>query len=461
MLAIVVTLLAVMNFYPAQAVRRLIVSSKETELMERAQTLAAALETFASLTHDNIESTVNLLAMKDGQRLLVTDGFGNVLYDNSQVSSLSGRYALLPEIVTALEGGDVFRCRYDDKAFTSSAAAPVLKGDQAIGAVYFYDYDTEQADFLSSTQNNIFRLSVPLAALGFGVLAFFAVYFGKRIDRLIGGIRQMSGGHYDSPVHLAGQDELAELAGEFNDLAGRLQKTEQLRQEFVSNASHELKTPLASIKLLSDSILQTEGISREDINEFLGDINEEIDRLTRITERLLQLTRLDYSSAATASRCDLHKLAGKVTELLRETAAHAQVQLENRVPEGIGVQFDQDGLYQVLFNLVENGIKYNRPGGSVVLRATLVERDDRLPKARLEVEDTGIGIAPEELSHIFERFYRVDKARSREKGGAGLGLAIVADWIKTMGGEIQVESKLDQGTVFTVTLPAAPTREDP
>ena len=107
----------------------------------------------------------------------------------------------------------------------------------------------------------------------------------------------MSGGDYNSRIHMNGQDELAELAGEFNELAGRLQKTEELRQQFVSNASHELKTPLASIKLLSDSILQTEGISREAVNEFLGDINEEIDRLTRITERLLQLTRLDYSSA--------------------------------------------------------------------------------------------------------------------------------------------------------------------
>lgn len=459
MAAIMATLLAVMNFYPAQAVRRLIVSSKETELLERAQRLALTLEGFASLTQDNIVLSVQVLELEKQQRILVTDGFGGVLYDNSKVSPLAGRYALLPDLVAALEGADVFRCRYDEEAFASSAAVPVMKGEKAIGAVYIYDYDTEQADFLSSTRSNIFRISLLLAMLGCAVLGFFIAYFGKRIDRLVGGIRQMSGGDYNSRIHMNGQDELAELAGEFNELAGRLQKTEELRQQFVSNASHELKTPLASIKLLSDSILQTEGISREAVNEFLGDINEEIDRLTRITERLLQLTRLDYSSAAAASRCDLHKLAGKVTDLLRETALQAQVRLENQVPPGLFALFDQDGLYQVVFNLVENGVKYNKPGGVVTVSAQLVERGDRLPRVRLKVADTGIGVAPEETPHIFERFYRVDKARSREKGGAGLGLAIVADWIKTMGGEIQVESQLGQGSVFTVTLPAAAGKE--
>ncbi len=157
----------------------------------------------------------------------------------------------------------------------------------------------------------------------------------------------------------------------------------------------------------------------------------------------------------------MHKLAGKVTDLLRETALQAQVRLENQVPPGLFALFDQDGLYQVVFNLVENGVKYNKPGGVVTVSAQLVERGDRLPRVRLKVADTGIGVAPEETPHIFERFYRVDKARSRENGGAGLGLAIVADWIKTMGGEIQVESQLGQGSVFTVTLPAAAGKEAP
>lgn len=454
------TLLAVMNIYPAQAVRRLIVNSKQAELSDRARTLAATLEGFTTLTQENITVSVRVLDLNEEQRILVTDAFGSVLYDNSKVSPLAGKYTLLPEIIASLEGNDVFRCRYDETAFTSCAAAPVMKGEKAAGSVYIYDYDTEQASFLNSTRSNIFRLSMLLAVVGFSVLIVFMVYFGNRVSLLVGGIRQMSAGNYDSRIQLAGQDELNEVADEFNELADRLQKTEELRREFVSNASHELKTPLASIKLLSDSILQTEGISKASVDEFLVDINEEIDRLTRITERLLQLTKLDYVPSSVVRPCDLSGLLHKIVELLKENAAQAQVRLENNVPADLFVLFDRDGLYQVMFNLVENAIKYNQKGGTVSLSAEELEVGaEQKPYVALRVQDTGIGIPEEELPHIFERFYRVDKARSREKGGTGLGLAIVQDWLKTLGGKIEVESTLGRGTTFTVTVPAAPQGE--
>ena len=311
---------------------------------------------------------------------------------------------------------------------------------------------------MRSTQRNIFQISMLLAVIGFVILVAFMVYFGKRTTMLIDGIRDMSAGNYDSRIQISGQDELAEVAYEFNLLADRLQKTEEVRREFVSNASHELKTPLASIKLLSDSILQTEGISKESVAEFLQDINEEIDRLTRITERLLQLTKLDHVPPSAAEDCDLNTLVEKIGELLRENAFQAQVTLEDQVPQGLKVHFDKDGLYQVVFNLMENAIKYNRPGGKVTIQAQKQENGELV---HLQIQDTGIGMAPEELPHIFERFYRVDKARSRERGGTGLGLAIVSDWLQVLGGKIQVESVLGQGTTFTVTLPAArPPEED-
>ena len=450
-------MLLVLNFYPAQAVRKLIISSKETELLERARTFSATLEEFTTLTQENILVSVQVLDLDEEQRILVTDGFGSVIYDNSKVSSLAGTYALLPDIVDALEGCDVFRCRYGETAFISDAASPVMKGDKAIGAVYIYDYDTEQAAFLNSTRSNIFRISLVLAVVGAAALGFLMVYFGKRVGQLVRGIQSMSAGNYDSRIHLQGQDELSQVADEFNELADRLQKTEELRREFVSNASHELKTPLASIKLLSDSILQTQDIPRESVNEFLTDINEEIDRLTRITERLLQLTKLDYVSSDRMQPCDLNGLVKKITDLLKENAAHAQVELENQLEEDLWVLFDRDGLYQVVFNLVENAIKYNRKGGKVVLKGWKETGEE--DRVCLTVQDTGIGIPEEELPHIFERFYRVDKARSREKGGTGLGLAIVADWLKNAGGDIQVESTLGEGTTFRVTLLAGPCEE--
>ena len=458
MTVMLAALLGVLNFYPAQAVRRLIINSKEADLLERARTLATELEGFATLNQENINVSMQVLDLGEDQRILVTDNFGSVIYDNAKASTLAGRYTLLPEIVSALSGNDVFHCRYGEEAFVSSAAVPVMNGRATLGSVYIYDYDTAQADFLRSTQRNIFQISMLLAVIGFVILVAFMVYFGKRTTMLIDGIRDMSAGNYDSRIQISGQDELAEVAYEFNLLADRLQKTEEVRREFVSNASHELKTPLASIKLLSDSILQTEGISKESVAEFLQDINEEIDRLTRITERLLQLTKLDHVPPSAAEDCDLNTLVEKIGELLRENAFQAQVTLEDQVPQGLKVHFDKDGLYQVVFNLMENAIKYNRPGGKVTIQAQKQENGELV---HLQIQDMGIGMAPEELPHIFERFYRVDKARSRERGGTGLGLAIVSDWLQVLGGKIQVESVLGQGTTFTVTLPAArPPEED-
>lgn len=453
-----ILLLLIMNSYPVQAVRRLIISSKETELSSGVQTLASTLEDFTALSHENISVSVRVLDLSDDQRILVTDASGTVIYDNSKSSSLAGKILLLPEIVAALEGNNVFHCVYDDVAFISSAAVPVMKSTTAIGAVYVYDYDTEQAAFLSSTRSNILNLSIFLSVLVTVALLIFMVYFGKRISTLTDGIRDMSAGNYDSRITISGEDELAEMASEFNELADRLAKTEELRREFVSNASHELKTPLASIKLLSDSILQTKGISKNDVDEFLTDINEEIDRLTRITERLLQLTKLDFVPQSAVNRCDLTKLVQKIVEILRENAAMAKVTLNNRVDRQLWVYFDKDGLHQVVFNLIENAIKYNHTGGSVTVWA---EKENRPAKEEkkdfvlLHVKDTGIGIPQEAIDHIFERFYRVDKARARATGGTGLGLSIVADWLHTLDGDIRVTSVLGEGTEFCVILPAA------
>ena len=171
----------------------------------------------------------------------------------------------------------------------------------------------------------------------------------------------------------------------------------------------------------------------------------------------MQLTKLDYVSSNQMQPCDLNGLVKKITDLLKENAAHTQVELENQLEEDLWVLFDRDGLYQVVFNLVENAIKYNRKGGKVVLKGWKETGEE--DRVCLTVQDTGIGIPEEELPHIFERFYRVDKARSREKGGTGLGLAIVADWLKNAGGDIQVESTLGEGTTFRVTLLAGPCEE--
>ena len=251
-------------------------------------------------------------------------------------------------------------------------------------------------------------------------------------------------------IGLDGEEQalVAQLAEEFNQLTDRLQTTEEVRRRFVSDASHELKTPLASIRLLTDSILQADHMDSETAREFLTDIGDEAERLTRITEKLLTLTRLDTAPAAAAVPVDVGAVVERVEHMLTPLARAVEVGLELRLQPGCLIAATEDELYQIAFNLMENAVKYNLPGGKVYVT---LQGDAR--QARLRVEDTGVGIPEEDLPKIFDRFYRVDKARSREAGGTGLGLSIVWDTVRRYGGTVTARRREPEGTCFEVVFP--------
>jgi signal transduction histidine kinase len=274
----------------------------------------------------------------------------------------------------------------------------------------------------------------------------------RNVGQLLAAIRTVRQGEYSHRVSLKSRDELGQLAGEFNQLTGRLQTTEEARRRFVSDASHELKTPLASIRLLTDSILQTDNVDMDTVKEFVADIGEEADRLTRISEKLLTLTRLDSLPEPERERVETEDVVERVAHMLRPLAQAVGVELTCAVGPGCTLLCTQDDLYQIIFNLVENAIKYNLPGGTVDVVGAR-----RGGQVLLEVADTGVGIPEEDLTKVFDRFYRVDKARSRAAGGTGLGLSIVSDTVKVHGGSISVRRREDgPGTIFTVAFPAAP-----
>lgn len=442
---LLVATLVIINYYPVQLMREQVITTKESELLSAATTLAAALEGYPSLTEDNVYNTVRLLDVMRERRILVTNASGVVIYDSSQTAAVVGRLAVFPEIIAALSGKDVFRCRYDEEAFESSAAAPVMRSSETAGAVYFYDYDTEQAGLLRQTRGDLRSLSLGLSVVSFLGITLFMVIFSRRLGLLLRGVKRVGQGEYTYKIQMKGSDELEAIGSEFNVLTGQIQKNEELRRQFVSDASHELKTPLASIRLLSDSILQTENISREDVREFLTDINEEIERLTRISESLLNLTRLDATPPARPVPCDVDATVRKCSELLRGSAAQYAVTIEVHSCEPHVILADPDGLYEVVFNLMENAVKYNRQGGKVD-----VSIDEDGDMTVLRVRDTGIGIPQAHINNIFRRFYRVDKTRSRATGGTGLGLAIVDEWVKNLGGHIEVRSEYGRGSEFSV-----------
>lgn len=220
------------------------------------------------------------------------------------------------------------------------------------------------------------------------------------------------------------------------------------QRQFVADASHELKTPLASIRLLADSILQNQEMDRETVQDFVSDIGEEAERLTRITEHLLSLTRLDSLPVGETYIVDLSAVGRRAVSMLLPVADAAQVTIETTWKSGCTLRCTEDDLYQICFNLIENAVKYNFPGGKVFV-STRRNGDQVL----FEVADTGIGIPEEELPKVFNRFYRVDKARSRAAGGTGLGLSIVRDTVRRHGGWVTAQRREPEGSVFTVGFP--------
>ena len=281
----------------------------------------------------------------------------------------------------------------------------------------------------------------------------FATSFSRRLRQIMTSMRIIQQGNYTHKVALGGHDELTFLGDEFNDLTERLQTSEQKRHRFVSDASHELKTPLASIKLLTDSILQND-MDLDTVREFVGDIGDEADRLNRTTAKLLALTRIDGQESQECEIINMAPTVERVIRMLSAIAAKNGITIESDLTQDCPVLILEDDLYQIAFNLVENGIKYNVPGGKLSVK--LLRQEDN---ALLQVSDTGMGIPEDALGHIFERFFRVDKSRSRQSGGSGLGLAIVRAIVQRNRGDILVDSVLGKGSTFTVSFPVFDTEE--
>ena len=290
---------------------------------------------------------------------------------------------------------------------------------------------------------------IALAVMGLSVL--LSRMLTAQITELLSAIRKVREGAYSHRAAIKGGDEIGQIAAEFNSLTDRLQTTEDARRRFVSDASHELKTPLAGIRLLTDSILQTGDIDPDTTREFVGDIGREAERLTRITENLLRLTRLDSGAVQPAAPVAVRPVLERVARMLTVLAREKGVTLTFEAAEDAVALATEDDVHQILYNLMDNGIKYSGADGFV--HAAVRTEGDWVV---LTVEDNGIGIPEEDLPHIFERFYRVDKMRSRAIGGTGLGLSIVKDTVENRGGRITAAARQGaSGTVFTVYLPRA------
>ena len=439
------------NILPVLNCRDLLFKSKNSSLLNQASLFASSLSSLSELRPDEVGKVMELMDDLRLSRVLVTDESGMIVYDSTDSGAVNlGKYAMFPEVGLAVSGKDAFRAELSEGAVESRAAMPVMNRNSIIGAVYLYEYDTDQAALLTNLRRNLLRISeiASLAALLVSILLGYIM--SRRTRRIQAGIHNISIGRYDTRIQERGVDELTEISAEINVLADRLQETERVRQQFVSDASHELKTPLAAITLLADSIVQNDRMDRAMIREFVYDIGREAERLTRVTQKLQELTKLGSKARESRDNVDLKHVAQEAMKMLRTYAEQRDVTLSSTLSEDCIIYANSDDIHQVIFNLVENAVKYNRPEGSV--NVLLFRREDRV---ELLVDDTGPGVPEEKLQSIFDRFYRVDEARSGEQSGSGLGLAIVRDAVTKHGGTVTAENREVGGMRFRLSFPAA------
>lgn len=262
----------------------------------------------------------------------MTDAAGVAVYDSLTTGNAEGKTLLFPELITALEGSDVFFARYADGRRRKPRGRSAHTRRQNAGAVYLMSYDTDQGELIAALERNILRISFALEGGVVLFSLFFSAAFSRRMRAILNQVGRMREGDYSQQPPVRGHDEVERLSRAFNELAARLESSEARRRQFVSDASHELKTPLASIKLLSDSILQNE-MDPETQREFIGRHRPRGDRLGRLTQKLLTLTKLDSSVEEEREILDAAPVVRKVVRMLRRwrgCAASASTQRSSR-----------------------------------------------------------------------------------------------------------------------------------
>lgn len=384
---------------------------------------------------------------KEGNfRVLIVDNKGLVLNDSNLAEV--GKTLIIPEVSSALQKNNRVTTHGEEKA-VYAAASIVNERSEKVGAVLLVASIVDIFEAISEIQKKLLLFAMLIVLVLLVLVFFISQLLLEPIKAFLKVVQKMAQGHLTERIQLKGHDEFTELAAAFNQMAEKLNEVEKTRETFVSNVSHELKTPLSGIKVLTESILLEQDVPPEMHTEFLQDINSEIDRMTYIVNDLLNLVKLDQREIPlNMTQVDLNKLVDDILKRLSPLAGQKDIELLLEDIRPVTITADEMKLTLALSNLVENGVKYTPQGGRVKV---IVDADHQ--NAFVTVQDTGIGISEEEQSKIFNRFYRVDKTRDRETGGTGLGLSITHSTVLLHNGSIKVISKEQEGSTFVVRLP--------
>lgn len=396
---------------------------------------------------ETINSELNILNNIYGGRIMIIDENFRIVKDTYDLDR--GKTMVSQEVIDSYNGKDT--SRYDSKSSYIEMTIRIQDKEtkETLGVMLMsVSTDEIQANMNILEQKGTMILMIVMVlvlVLGY----FLSGILVRPFQKVTRSIENLTDGYLDEDISVPDYLETELITNAFNKMLARVRILDESRQEFVSNVSHELKTPLASMKVLADSLNAQEDVPVELYKEFMQDITEEIDRENQIITDLLSLVKMDKKAAdLNITTMNINDLLELILKRLRPIAAAKKVELILDSFRPVNAEVDETKLTLAISNLVENGIKYNVEGGWVKVS---LNADHKY--FYVTVADSGIGIPKESLDHIFERFYRVDKSHSREIGGTGLGLAIARSAIVMHRGAIKVYSKENEGTTFSVRIP--------
>ena len=454
----IMVLLVVIGILPCLITERFIVRSYEKQAVEmrkinvknQCDILGNQLMKEGYLKYQQseiINKELSLLSTIYNGRILVINQSGRIVKDTYGIDE--GKYALSEEVIQCFEGEDT-SCYDKENAYIEQTIPLTDEQTKQIEGVMLVSTSTgEIVDSIAVLEHRggLLMLAICVIVLGLGfVLSKVLV---KPFSRVGKAIEELTDGYLDEEISVPDYTETEMISSVFNKMLRRMKVLDDSRQEFVANVSHELKTPMTSIKVLADSLAGQDNVPVELYQEFMQDIAVEIDRENQIITDLLSLVKMDKkASELNIEKVNINELMENILKRLKPIADKKKVELVLESYRPIVAEIDEVKLSLALTNLVENGIKYNVEDGWV--HVTL-NADHKY--FYVSVADSGIGIPKESIDRIFERFYRVDKSHSREIGGTGLGLAITRNAIVMHRGAIKVKSEEHKGTTFSVRIP--------
>ncbi len=436
----------------AGTVRQSQIDSRRSEVLNQCQILSSKMTRAGYFLPDYKDSSLNtemeITADLYNGRIVIVDKNYRIIADTFDLSV--GRTSIAEEVIRCFQGEMSNVYNKEKQYFAQTIPIYSNTPERKIDGVMVVTASTENlisiADAVQGQSSFFALIAVLILGVTAVVISRFLTYPYRNLAEMIG---KAAEGDMETAIEEDTYLETKRISEAFNQTIGKLRAADQSRQEFVSNVSHELKTPITSIRVLADSLMSMEEVPTELYQEFMQDISDEIDRESKIIDDLLSLVKMDKSAAEmNISQVNINNLLELILKRIRPIAKKRNIELILESIREVSAEADEVKLSLALNNLVENAVKYNVEDGWV--RVTL-DADHKF--FYVKVADSGIGIPEEFQDRVFERFYRVDKARSRETGGTGLGLAITKSVILMHQGTIKLESKEGEGTVFTVKIP--------